>query len=286
MRFSKYHGAGNDFVMVTDLDARLGAPGTLAGDLVEAICDRHKGVGADGLIRVMANVGDTERYMDYYNADGGVAEMCGNGIRCLVLHEQRQGRLDDGEHVIGTLGRPVLVRGAGRGRFTVDMGQAVLEGRHEVDLDGETIPGFKVSMSNPHFVVFLSEFGRALDDEVVLGFGPGLEVHADFPARTNVEFVEVVDATALRMRVWERGCGETLACGSGICAAAVASATLERTGPHVAVHMPGGELEVEWVPGGGVWLTGPAEEVFSGEIDRTWLDARGLGHHAPLVETA
>jgi diaminopimelate epimerase len=295
MRFSKYHGAGNDFVMIADLDGRLGPRGSLAPDLVAALCDRHTGVGADGVIRVLPGAGDADAYMDYYNADGGVAEMCGNGIRCLVLHEQHAGRLDRGDHLIATLGRSVLVRGAGRARYTVDMGPPVLERsqipmtgsgssiRVEVDLDGETLRGTAVSMGNPHLVLFVDEIGRALDDATVLGLGPMLEVHPDFPAHTNVEFVRIVDATTIRMRVWERGVGETQACGSGICAAAVAAAALERTGPHVAVHMPGGELEAEWEPGGGVWLTGPAEAVFSGEIDRGWLEARGLAHHAALV---
>jgi diaminopimelate epimerase len=221
--------------------------------------------------------------------------MCGNGIRCLVLHEQDAGRHGDTDVVVQTLGRPVLVRGEGRGRFTVDMGAPILAReqipmtgtgpslRVEIDLDGEILRGSAVSMGNPHLILFLDEIGRALDDETVHGLGRRLEVHPDFPARTNVEFVQIVDATTIRMRVWERGIGETLACGSGICAAAVASAALERTGPHVAVHMPGGELEVEWEPGGSVWLTGPAEHVFEGEIDRAWLEARGLTRHAELV---
>ena len=282
MRFSKFHGAGNDFVMVADLDARMGAPGTLPSDLVAALCDRHKGVGADGVIRVLANIDGAERYMDYYNSDGSVAEMCGNGIRCLVLHEQRAGRLDEGDHKIGTLGRAVLVRSAGTARYTVDMGPATIEPML-VTLDGVTYAGSNVSMSNPHFVLFVDTIGRALDDATVLGLGSRLEVHPDFPNKTNVEFVQIVDATHVKMRVWERGCGETLACGSGICATAVAASTLERTGPHIRVTQPGGELEVECEPGGHVWLTGPAEEVFTGEIDADWLAARGLDKHAALV---
>lgn len=296
MRFSKYHGAGNDFVMLTDLDGRLGPRGGLPPDLVAALSDRHTGVGADGVIRVMGtNDLDAPYYMDYYNADGGVAEMCGNGIRCLVQHERDVGRYDGGDVVVQTLGRPVFVRPEGPGRYTVDMGpplmtreQIPMSGsgpslRVEIELDGETLRGTAVSMGNPHLVLFTDEIGRALDDETVLGLGRSLEVHPDFPERTNVEFVEIVDATTIRMRVWERGIGETLACGSGICASVVAAASLERTGPHVAVHMPGGELEAEWEPGGSVWLTGPAEGVFAGEIDRSWLASRGLTQHAELV---
>jgi diaminopimelate epimerase len=286
MRFSKYHGAGNDFVMVTDLDAQLGPVTTLPPDLVSALCDRHTGVGADGLIRVVAQEGEASYYMDYYNADGGPAEMCGNGIRCLVIHELREGRIAEGVHKIATGAGIVTTRTVGTRRVTASMGTPRIEGRHTADVAGEEVPGFKVDMGNPHFIVFLSEYGRALDDdETVLGVGSRLEVHRDFPNRTNVEFVQIVDATRIRMRVWERGVGETMACGSGACAAAVASAALERTGPHLIVEVPGGELEVEWEAGGDVWLTGPAEEVFTGEIDRDWLEVRGLGRFAPLVET-
>ncbi|MEX0875541.1 MAG: diaminopimelate epimerase [Actinomycetota bacterium] len=298
MRLRKYHGAGNDFVMLADLEARMGPPGSLAPDLVSALCDRHTGIGADGVIRILAEPGDAERRMDYYNADGSPAEMCGNGIRCLVLHEQRAGRLDDSDHIVMTVAGPVIVRGQGAGRFTVDMGTPVLRRedipmtgsgsslRVEVALDGDSLRGSAVSMGNPHLVLFTDEIGRALDDDLVLGLGPRLEVHPDFPARTNVEFVEVVNATTLRLRVWERGIGETLACGSGICAAMAAAASLQRTGPHIRVEVPGGSLEVEWEPGGHIWLTGPAEEVFEGEIDSHWLEARGLERHAGLVGEA
>ncbi len=283
MRFSKYHGAGNDFVMIADLDGRLGPATSLAPDLVAAICDRHTGVGADGIIRVMKS-STGGRYMDYYNADGSVAEMCGNGIRCLVLHEQHAGRLDDGEHIISTLSRDVTVRPAGRGRFTVDMGQPVSSGALTVDLAGDRFAGTAVNMGNPHFVLFADEIGRALDDATVHGLGSQLAVHPSFPDHTNVEFVRITGATSIEMRVWERGCGETLACGSGICAAVVASSAKERTGPHVAVTMPGGELEVEIDSGGHVWLTGPAEAAFTGEIDGAWLEARGLTKYVGSME--
>jgi diaminopimelate epimerase len=282
MRFKKFHGAGNDFVMISDLDGRLGPPESLPADLVSALCDRHRGVGADGVIRIMSAESATRR-MDYYNADGGPAEMCGNGIRCLVIHELRAGTLEEGVHHILTGAGLVTVRTEGRRRVTANMGVPVLQGRHEADLGGSIVPGYNVSMGNPHFVVFLSEFGRAMDDDTVLGVGPRLEVHRDFPNRTNVEFVDIVNATRINMRVWERGVGETLACGSGACAAAVAAISLERVGPHLVVDVPGGELEVEWEAGGPVWLTGPAEEVFAGEIDRDWLEARGLTKHAELV---
>jgi diaminopimelate epimerase len=256
----------------------MGAPGALPSVLVAALCDRHTGIGADGVIRVLAGEDGADFRMDYYNADGSEAEMCGNGIRCLVHLERRAGRLGEGDHFIATKTRVVTVRTTGARRYTVDMGEPVLRPQM-VSVDGETYSGTNVSMGNPHFVLFVPE----LSDDLVLGLGSRLEVHPDFPNKTNVEFAVVENATKLRLRVWERGIGETLACGSGTCAAVVASATLERTGPHVLVTVPGGELEVEWDQPGHVWLTGPAEEVFTGEIDRDWLAARGLEIHTELL---
>jgi diaminopimelate epimerase len=282
MRFRKYHGAGNDFVMVADLDSRLGPNASLPKELVAALCDRHTGVGGDGLIRIVRGGEGAAYYMDYYNADGSAAEMCGNGIRCLVLHEIDAGRLDEGEHVIGTKAGNVAIKTLGRGRVTADMGVPTF-GRSQTVHDGETLQGMTVDMGNPHLVLFCDEIGRSLDDATVHGLGRQLEHHPDFPQATNVEFVVVESATHLRMRVWERGVGETLACGSGACAVGVAAAALERSGPHVLIDLPGGELEVEWEPGGHVWLTGPAEFVFEGEIEQRWLAARDLAHHAELV---
>jgi diaminopimelate epimerase len=305
MRFRKYHGAGNDFLMLPDLEARLGPPGSLAPELVAALCDRHRGVGADGVIRIIASSADPEAAaagaayrFDLYNADGLPAEVSGNGLRCMVALEKSEGRLDDGEHTILTGGGIVTVRTVDSGRICIDMGKPSFERadvpmngsgsalRATVDLDGQAITGSGVGIGNPHFVIFVSDLGRALDRDIVQELGPALEVHPDFPARTNVEFVEVESATRLRVRTWERGVGETQACGSGACAVAVASAALERTGPHVIVGELGGELEIEWDEGSHVWLTGPAEEVFAAEIDREWLRSRGLDRFATLVQAS
>lgn len=304
MRFSKYHGTGNDFVMVSDLAATLGPATSLPRELVAAICDRHTGVGADGIVRVISGDADPEARsagaavrMDYYNADGDPAGMCGNGIRCLAALERKVGRFPDGTHLVHTGSRVVAVEAVTDTSFRVDMGTALLEReaipivgtgpslRITVDLDGTELVGTGVNMGNPHFVLFTSDLGRPLDDSLVSDLGPRLEHHPDFPERTNVEFVEVVGATRIRARVWERGVGETMASGSGGSAAAVASAALERTGPHLVVDFPGGELEIDWTDGGTVFVTGPAEEVFEGEIDRAWLAARGLDAYASLVAT-
>ena len=302
MRFRKYHGAGNDFVVVVDLDGRMGAPASLEPDLVTALCDRHTGVGADGVIRIISASADPEAAaagaayrFDLYNADGLPAEVSGNGVRCLVALERAEGRIGDGEQRILTGSGVVRTRTADAERISVDMGTASLRRedvpmagtgsslRTTIDLDGSAIAGTGVGVGNPHFVIFVSDLGRALDGELVRELGPRIETHPDFPSRTNVEFVEIESPIKLRVRTWERGVGETLACGSGACAVAVASAALERTGEHVIVEELGGELEIEIEPSGHVWLTGPAEEVFSGEIDRAWLDARGLSRHAELV---
>lgn len=303
MRFVKYHGSGNDFVMIEDLAGRLGPPESLPSALVAALCDRHTGVGADGVIRVVGAEADPDaaaagaRFrMDYYNATGAAAGMCGNGIRCVAALERRAGRFGS-EHLIHAGARVVAVSALSDTQFRVDMGEPVLDRRAvpmtgsgpslrvTVELDGDPITGTGVSMGNPHLVLFTSDLARALNDELVRTLGPRLERHPDFPERTNVEFVEIASPTAIRMRVWERGVGETQACGSGACAAAVASSALERTGRHVLVELPGGELEVDWTDGGRVWLTGGAEEVFEGEIDRAWLEARGLAELAAVVAT-
>jgi diaminopimelate epimerase len=301
MRVHKYHGCGNDFVMIEDLDAALGPAESLPHALVAVLCDRHKGVGADGVVRIIGREGDpltasagAAFRLDYYNAEGAPAGMCGNGIRCLAAFEKRAGRFE-GEQLVHSGSRVVAVSALSEGTFRVDMGEPSFERadvpmvgtgpalRVDVNLDGEVLTGTGVSMGNPHLVVFLSDIGREMGDELVQALGPRLERHPDFPERTNVEFVEIVSPTQVRMRVWERGIGETQACGSGACAVAVAAAALERTGPHVIVAQPGGELEIDWTEGGRVWLTGPAEAVFEGEIDTAWLDARGLHRFGELV---
>lgn len=304
MRFRKWHGAGNDFILLGDLDARMGPAESIPPELVSALCDRHTGVGADGVIRVIGAPADPQAVadgaayrFDLYNADGLPAEVSGNGVRCLVALERSEGRIGDGEHRILTGGG--IVRAVLDGtRISVDMGRATMlreevpmtgagpSLRATIDVDGVEVVGTAVGIGNPHFVVFVSDLGRPLDADVVRDLGPRIETHPDFPARVNVEFVEVASPVNLRVRTWERGVGETLACGSGACAVVVAAAALERAGEHVIVEELGGSLELEIDAGGHVWLTGPAEEVYSGEIDRAWLESRGLDAHVALVAEA
>jgi diaminopimelate epimerase len=304
MRFRKFHGAGNDFILLSDLDGRMGRAESLLPGLVSALCDRHTGIGADGVIRVIAGTADQQAAaagadyrFDLYNADGLPAEVSGNGVRCLVALEQSEGRIHDGESRILTGGGLVRALVDGK-RISIDMGRATMlreevpmtgsgpSLRATIDVDGVEIVGSGVGIGNPHFVIFVSDLGRPLDGDLVRELGPRIETHPEFPARVNVEFVEVTSPVNLRVRTWERGVGETQACGSGACAVAVASAALERTGEHVVVDELGGELELGIDAGGHVWLMGPVEEVFAGEIDRAWLEARGLAEHDALVAEA
>jgi len=271
----KSHGAGNDFVMVSDLEDKLGL---LDPKLVAALCDRHQGIGADGLIRIV-RAKDADFFMDYYNADGGVAEMCGNGIRCLAKYVADRGfakgetlRIDSRAGIKDV----VLYRDAEGlvDRVRVDMGPPILERASipvsgdgdplhvAVDVGGSRFEAACVSMGNPHAVVFVD----SLAGVEVERFGPAIETSSPFPAKTNVEFTEVLSQDEVRVRVWERGVGETQACGTGACATAVAASLRGFTGRTVAVHMPGGTLDIEWTDDT-VYLTGPVVEVFSGTID-------------------
>jgi diaminopimelate epimerase len=278
--FTKMHGLGNDFVFVDDLDGDLG----LEPDAVRAICARHTGVGADGLIAVQRDTSGEGYYMHYFNADGSLAEMCGNGARCFVKYLGERGLLDDSPAVFGTLGgvrRVEFDRGENGlvDSVRVDMGVPVLapadipadfEGDMVYECPVETALGVfavtVVSMGNPHAVIWLDD-GTAIEDAPVATVGPALETHPAFPAKTNVEFAQRVSEDRIRLRVWERGVGETLACGTGACATLVASVLGCRTGRRATVALPGGELDIEWGDDEHVYMTGPATESFTGVIE-------------------
>jgi len=274
LHFRKLHGTANDFVYV---DARRGLPVEPA-DLARRMCDRHRGVGADGLILLLVSERADCR-MRIFNGDGSLAEMCGNGIRGfakfvldhgLASAEPLRIETDAGVKTVSVRrhhGRVVAV--------TVDMGPPEWEGRRiPVDADGTIlerpldVQGRRwsiscVSMGNPHCVVFVDDVAPLALAEI----GPAFERHPFFPRRVNTEFVRVESPERLRMRVWERGAGETLACGTGACAAAVVAARIGRAGRHVTVALPGGELTVEWRDDDHVYMTGDAVEVFAGEIE-------------------
>src|SRR6266542_1042558 len=268
MRFAKYHGTGNDFLLVQDLDDAT----PLSGELIAALCDRHRGVGADGLIRIVRGEG-SDFVMDYYNADGNPSEMCGNGIRCLAKHVFDKGLTSKEEIDVATrAGLKHLVLEAEDGvvrRVTVDMGRPSLERRalhmsgeptgtfvgQPLEAGGRTFTATAVSMGNPHCVLFL-----APDEDIasvdVPAIGRTVEHRPEFLERTNVEFVRVGDGR-IGMRVWERGSGETMACGTGACAALVACSLAGLTGRDADVEFPGGRLRVALRGDDHVFLTGP-----------------------------
>jgi diaminopimelate epimerase len=271
VEFVKAHGSGNDFVVVEDLADRH----ELTPELVRAVCDRHVGVGADGLIRIAPGT-EAPFFMDYRNADGSLAEMCGNGVRVVAKY------LGDRGHVGGSFDletragvKHLELHADNRGsidRVTVDMGPPEVQDERTLEVDGEQVTATILSMGNPHAVVFVDDVDKA----PVTSLGPRLETHPAFlPAKTNVEFAEVVDPATVRQRTWERGVGETLACGTGACAVAVAAQVRGLAGRPVVIELRGGRLELDWSPGGTVRMTGPAREVAHGTLTDEFLTSVG-----------
>jgi diaminopimelate epimerase len=287
LSFTKCEATGNDFVVVLDLDDDH----PIDAETAAALCDRRFGVGADGTIRILR--GDAGRFaMDHRNADGSPSGMCGNGIRCVgaVLRERRliDGTPVDIETPAGIRALELHMRGDEVTAVTVDMG-APSFARSAIPMRGpawETFLGqpFAVgdvaftasalSMGNPHLVLLCDEDP---DRYHVAHIGPVLERHELFPERTNVEFARV-DGDEIRVRVWERGVGETMACGTGACAALVAASEAGAIGPKGRIRFPGGMVEVSRLPSGTVVMTGPARRVFEGSVDpgalRTAVEAR------------
>lgn len=272
IEFAKYHGLGNDFIVIEDLQDSI----ALSPPEVAGMCDRHLGVGADGLLLVRPS-GSADFRMVYYNADGREAEMCGNGIRCFAkyLHDYRLTSATSLSVQTKSGIRRVEVHtddGVAT-RFSVDMGVPVFAPREIPVRAGETeavnvpLPTSRgevfatcLSMGNPHCVLF----GPDVSVAPVVTLGAELERSAVFPEGVNVEFVEVKDRSHLRVRVWERGVGETLACGTGACAALVAAARVGVADRRAQVELVGGTLDVEWTSAGTVMMSGPARQVFTG----------------------
>ncbi len=266
------HGLGNDYLFINCFDQTVDNPESLSIDMSE----RHTGVGADGIILVLPS-DDHEFRMRIFNADGSEGETCGNGIRCFAKYVYDHGLTDKTEFVISTLAGPNRVwldvhNGTVR-TVRSNMGQPeferaripmegppgeVIEERLEV---GDSLYSVTcVSMGNPHTIIFVDDADAVpLDRD-----GPPIETHPVFPNRTNVEFVEIIDRSNIKVRVWERGSGITLACGSGTCASAVAAMRTGRTDRLVTAHLELGTLEIEWADDDCVYMTGPAAEVFDG----------------------
>jgi diaminopimelate epimerase len=285
IELTKYHGTGNDFVMIEDLDDER----PLAPALTAALCDRRFGVGADGTIRITrATVPGALFFMDYRNADGSEAEMCGNGIRCLGKLVYDRGFTAETAFDVDTrAGVKHLSLEVADGRVatvTVGMGAPAFAKSsipmrgpawetflgEPLDIgNGMTVKASALSMGNPHLVLFLDDDP---DRYHVAHIGPNLEHHELFPEKTNVEFVRA-EAEGLKARVWERGSGETMACGTGACAVLVAANEAGLAPARSVVRFPGGDLTVQRTEGD-VLLTGPAERVFGATIDADWLRDR------------
>jgi diaminopimelate epimerase len=280
LRFAKYHGAGNDFLLVEDLEDAV----TLTPGIVVAMCDRFRGAGADGVIRITRS--DAAPFgMELWNADGGLAEMSGNGMRCLATYLFDRGLVTDPVLDVDTAAGVkrvwMDVEGGRVASAQVDMGPPALE-RGLIPMGGppderfvdqpfpDAGPGYlaaAVSMGNPHLVLVGAEDLDAIDLRRV---GPALEHHRDFPERANVEFIRA-GGEAIDVRVWERGVGETLACGTGACAVVVAANLMGLSGRRATVRFPGGDLGVEWAEDDHVYLSGPAVFVYDGRLNPSWM---------------
>jgi diaminopimelate epimerase len=270
VKFTKMHGLGNDFIFVFEGAERLSDP---AGAAVR-LCRRRFGVGADGLVLLgPSKLGDAA--MHIFNADGSESPVCGNALRCAARYLVDRKVVPGPELAIESGGSVKRARVLPDGNVRVDMGEPILDSAavpvtgeprrvvgEAIEAGGEQFLYSAVSMGNPHCVIFL-EAGR---EAPVEKFGPLLEGHPLFPERTNVEFCRVINSAAVEVAVWERGAGRTLACGTGACAVVVAGALQGILDRAAAVHLSGGVLKIEWSPAGPVYMEGPAEEVYTGDI--------------------
>ena len=282
MKFTKMHGSGNDYVYVNCFEETVEDPAAVA----RFVSDRHFGIGSDGLILIKpSEAADCE--MDMYNLDGSQGAMCGNGIRCVAKYAYDYGIVHKTQISVATRSGikylDLTVKDGKVSQVKVNMGAPILTAsqipvvseKEEVineplEVNGETYYITAVSMGNPHAIVYMTDVDH-LDIEKI---GPSFENHVAFPDRVNTEFVEVLDEHTVKMRVWERGSGETLACGTGACAVAVASILNERVDGDkpVTVKLLGGDLEIYWNRQENlVYMTGPATTVFDGEIDLSFL---------------
>ena len=240
MKFTKYSGLGNDFILVNGFKEKIQNSFTAA----QKLCDRHLGIGADGLVLVLPSE-SADLCMKIFNSDGSEAEMCGNASRCVPLFARKEGLTDS------------LLRG--QIPMTGDPTDTAVD--VPLEIGGTVRYGTAVSMGNPHFVMF----GPDVEYAQLRELGPLVEKNAAFPAKTNVEFVTVIDKKTLRMRVWERGAGITRACGTGACASVVAAVINGKTERRVTVKLDGGDLLIDWPEQKNIFMTGPAEEIFEGE---------------------
>jgi diaminopimelate epimerase len=272
MRFSKMEGLGNDFVVTHEVDAS--GIDSIALHIAR-LCDRRRGIGADGVIFILPSQ-SADYCMRIFNADGSEAEMCGNGIRCMIAYLEKKNLATGPRLTIETKAGMITTERLDS-RVRVGMGAPILDAAkiptaktsghvimESLTAGGKTFLVTAVSMGNPHAVIF----AERITDELVLQYGRELERHVFFPRRANVEFVRISAKDEIEMRVYERGCGETMACGTGACAAVVAGILTKKLANRVTVHLRGGDLLIEWDGDTAhpVSLTGPAAWVFDGEV--------------------
>jgi diaminopimelate epimerase len=267
--FTKMHGIGNDFVVIDSLnrasESQPIANLAITGEMAKKICDRRLGVGADQILWLKkAKAHEADVRMEILNADGSSAEMCGNGIRAAALYMSRYSAKKKLEYRIETLAGILTVKQRGND-FAVEMGVPKIASDFEkIEISGQWLQFLDVNVGNPHAVFFADGVARIPLEKV----GPEIETHKRFPARTNVEFVEVEHQHSIKIRVWERGAGITLACGTGACASAVASIAAGKARSPLDVNLPGGRLKIHWDgPGKTIVMEGPAAEVYRGEME-------------------
>lgn len=275
IEFTKYHGLGNDFILI---DNRATSEPCLTPEQAIAWCDRHFGIGADGVIFVLPGQAGTDYTMRIFNSDGSEPEMCGNGIRCFARFvAELEGITETRSYQIHTLAGVITPKLEADGLVTVDMGEPRLLAaeipttlmspdqkviNQPLEVSGQTWQVTCVSMGNPHCITFVEDVA-AIPLEAI---GPQFECHSAFPKKTNTEFIQVVRPDYLKMRVWERGAGITLACGTGACASLVAGVLTEKCDRRATVELPGGPLLIEWsATDNRLYMTGPAEKVFTGK---------------------
>lgn len=279
MKFTKMQGCGNDYIYINGFEENIEAPNEMAKN----VSDRHFGIGSDGLVLILpSEVADFRMRM--FNSDGSESEMCGNAIRCVGKYVYDRGMTDQKQIRVETLAGiktlDLVIEDQVVTKVKVDMGEPILEATaipvvsnknpvigEEVMVDGTTYGFTCVSMGNPHAVTYIEDVTNLPIEKI----GPKIETHSLFPRKTNVEFVKVINASTLQMRVWERGAGETLACGTGACGVLVASVLNGVSARKATVKLLGGDLDIEWDESDNhVYMTGPAEFVFEGQ----WIGSK------------
>lgn len=300
LQFVKMHGAGNDFILLDLLSPQSPLPnsdpdGAVWSGMAERLCDRHFGIGSDGLLLVLPSTAADAR-MRMFNPDGSESASCGNGIRCLGRYVHDRYGLGKPDLRVETAAGVTTIWVQADGSVTVDMGRPIFNaadipigviGDDPLDvtlsLEGAQLPVSCVSMGNPHAVTFVEP--GTLDGYPLETIGPRVERHPLFPQRTNFEVCEILAPDHMRVRVWERGAGPTLACGTGACASTVAAAMAGKVQPPVRVQLPGGDLTIGWPGEGSVLMTGPAEYVFTGSFPSAQLLSPGSRGMGDRVET-